>query len=261
MRRLFVIFGIFFFLGCCFFAGNFLVEARKEAPQKYRPVPAFVPAEEEVRPVSDSASSFISATERILIDAGLVNIKQLDSSIVVDLKYSGDDNFLFTDVYGDLNNAYLQKDVADKLRMAQRLLKARFPYYSLIVYDAVRPRSIQEKMWDSIDVPQAERSKYVSNPRNGSLHNYGAAVDLSIMDDNGIALDMGTPYDYFGELAYPREEQRLVAEGKLTYKQLYNRQILREIMQQAGFSGITTEWWHFNSCSRDVAAAKYKIVE
>jgi len=261
MRKLFIIYGLFLFIGCCFFAGNFLVEAKNEAPAEKVVPHVALPVVTEARIVSDSASPFISETERSLINAGLVNIKSMDSSIYVDLKYSTNDNFLFSDVYGDLNNGYLQKDVADKLRIAQKLLKSRFSYYSLVVYDAVRPRSIQAKMWDSIDVPARERSKYVSNPHNGSLHNYGAAVDLSIIDEQGIALDMGTPYDYFGELAYPREEQRMIREGKLTYKQLYNRQILREIMQQAGFSGITTEWWHFNSCSRNEAASRYKIVE
>jgi D-alanyl-D-alanine dipeptidase len=101
----------------------------------------------------------------------------------------------------------------------------------------------------------------VSNPRNGSLHNFGAAVDLSIVDENGIELDMGTPYDYFGELAYPREENRLVKEGKLSHLQALNREILRNVMHEAGFSGITTEWWHFNSCSRPEAFERYDIVE
>ena len=258
MRKLFIIYGLFFFTGACFFASNFFVEARPELPAKWTPAGR---EEAPVNEVKQHASPFISATERTLINAGLVNIKMLDSSIIVDLKYSTNDNFLLTDVYGDLNNAYLQQEVVAKLLRAQQLLKLRFPYYSLIVYDAVRPRSIQLKMWDSIDVPAYERSKYVSNPHNGSLHNYGAAVDLSIIDDNGIALDMGTPYDFFGEMAYPREEQRLLQEGKLTYKQLNNRKILRDVMAQAGFSGITTEWWHFNSCSRNEAAGRYKIVE
>lgn len=199
--------------------------------------------------------------EKQLIAAGLIDIRKADSSIVVDLKYSSCDNFLFLDLYGDLTKCYLQPDVARKLKNAQQILKKKFPYYSLIVYDGVRPRSIQMKMWDTIAVPHSERSKYVSNPQNGSLHNFGAAVDLSIIDQNGIVLDMGTPYDFFGELAYPREEERMIKEGKMTHKQLYNRQILREAMLEAGFMSITTEWWHFNSCLRKEAIEKYKIIE
>jgi D-alanyl-D-alanine dipeptidase len=116
-------------------------------------------------------------------------------------------------------------------------------------------------MWDTINVPYSERSKYVSNPANGSLHNFGAAVDVTIRDIHGFELDMGTPYDYFGELAYPREEERMLEEGKLTHIQLLNRQLLRDVMEKGGFQGITTEWWHFNSCYRREAYERYRIIE
>lgn len=210
---------------------------------------------------NNPAPEKISSMEKNCIDAGLVDVHSVDSSIVVDLKYSGCDNFLFLDMYGDMDKCYLQPDVAAKLKKAQELLREKYPYYSLIVFDGVRPRSVQFRMWDTIKLPIFERTKYVSNPLNGSVHNYGAAVDLSIIDQNGIELDMGTPYDYFGELAYPREEKRLIEEGKLSYKQFLNREILREAMTGAGFASITTEWWHFNSCSRNEAMLKYKIME
>lgn len=203
----------------------------------------------------------IPETEQSLINAGLLDIKTLDSTIVVDLKYSTTDNFLGIDIYGDFNKCYLQPDVAHKLKLAQQFLRSKFPYYNLIVYDAARPRSIQARMWDTIDVPLRERSKYLSNPKGGSLHNFGAAVDLSMIDQNGFLLDMGTKYDYFGELAYPREEDRMIKEGKLSHQQLLNRELLRSVMEHAGFSGITTEWWHFNSCSRNEAYLKYAIIE
>jgi len=202
-----------------------------------------------------------SSTEQNLINAGLIDIKSIDSTVVVDLKYSTTDNFLGLDVYGTFNKCYLQPDVANKLKTAQQLLRSKFPYYNIVVYDAARPRSIQYKMWDTIDVPVVERSKYLSNPQNGSLHNFGAAVDVSIIDENGYVLDMGTGYDYFGELAYPREEERMNREGKLTRIQLLNRELLRTVMLQAGFAGITTEWWHFNSCTRQEAFSRYKIIE
>jgi zinc D-Ala-D-Ala dipeptidase len=211
--------------------------------------------------VSTPNDPSISLLERKIIGAGLINIRSIDSTIKVSLKYSGCDNFLFTDMYGDLNNAYLQPDVAKKLKTAQENLRSKYPYYSLIIYDAVRPRSIQSRMWDTLKMPVSLRTKYISNPHNGSLHNFGAAVDLSIIDENGIELDMGTPYDFFGELAYPREEERMIKEGKLSYKQLLNRKILRDAMTQAGFMDITTEWWHFNSCFRSQAISTYKIIE
>lgn len=203
----------------------------------------------------------ISEIERTCLEAGLVDVQTLDSTILVNLKYSTQDNFLCLDMYDNFNKCYLQKDVAEKLVKAQRLLRKKYSYYFLVVFDAVRPRSVQARMWDTIAVPLSERSKYISNPRNGSLHNFGAAVDLSIIDENGIELDMGTPYDYFGELAYPREEERMIKEGKLSHQHLLNREILRSVMEEAGFMGITTEWWHFNSCYRVEAFERYKIIE
>ena len=199
--------------------------------------------------------------ERSLIDAGLVNVKDLDSTIQVDLKYSSTDNFLGIDVYGDLENCYLQPDVAKKLAVAQAALKKQYPYYRLIVYDGARPRSIQQVMWDTIQVEERERPKYLSNPKYGSLHNFGAAVDVSIVNEEGMPLDMGTPYDHFSELAYPEREEEMLSEGRLTQRQVLNRELLRSVMTEAGFFNIQTEWWHFNSCYREEARTKYEMLE
>lgn len=78
---------------------------------------------------------------------------------------------------------------------------------------------------------------------------------------DGIPLDMGTPYDYFGELAYPSREAQLLKAGKLTRQQLTNRQMLRTAMLRAGFTRIEYEWWHFNALSRSRAKATYRVVE
>lgn len=199
--------------------------------------------------------------EKSIIKEGLVNVQDVDSTIRVDLKYSTTDNFLGIDVYGDLENCYLQPDVAEKLALAQMFLKSKYPYYSIIVYDGVRPRRIQKLMWDTINVERSERPKYLSNPQYGSLHNFGAAVDVSIVNQEGIALDMGTPYDFFGDLAYPELEKKMLEEGRLTQRQVLNRELLRNVMERAGFFNIQTEWWHFNSCYRREAMRKYRIVE
>ena len=203
----------------------------------------------------------ISPLERRLRAAGLVDVSTLDSTIRVDLRYSTTDNFNGVDVYGDFNRCYLQPDVAEKLVKAQAFLRAKYPYYSLVVYDAVRPLHIQRLMWDTLRLAPGQKTKYLSNPDNGSLHNYGAAVDAGIVDDHGFTLDMGTPYDFFGEKAHPVKEQELLASGELTYRQVRNRELLREAMRHAGFFGIQTEWWHFNSCRRAEAAEKYEMVE
>lgn len=199
--------------------------------------------------------------ETKLIAYGLVNINSIDSSIKIKLKYSSNDNFLHKKLYLNLNNCYLQKEVAYKLVKAQHILKLKYPFYSLLVFDGVRPVSVQKTMWNELQVPNKLKNKYVSDPTIGSLHNFGCAVDVSIVNENDWEMDMGTPYDYFGELGHPIAEQRMVNEGKLSWRQFENRKLLREVMTQAGFMTITTEWWHFNGSSLKTAAEKYKIVE
>lgn len=202
-----------------------------------------------------------SELENKIAAYGLTDISKLDSTIVIELRYSTVNNFLGRDMYGDFDRCFLQPDVAAKLVIAQAELRKKYPYYSLIVYDAVRPLHIQRMMWDTLHLPPGEKQKYLSNPDNGSLHNYGAAVDVSIVDEKGIVLDMGTPYDFFGEKAHPVKEQFYLESGELTDRQIFNREILRGVMRKGGFFGIQTEWWHFNSCTRAVAAEKYVIVE
>jgi D-alanyl-D-alanine dipeptidase len=221
---------------------------------------AFIPdtAQEEAVAVEPPAAK--SETELAMEQLGLVNIQELDSTIRVDLRYSTINNFTGKDMYGDLNRCYLQKDVAAKLVSAQAQLKMQYPYYSLLVFDGARPVSIQQLMWDSVDLAPGERQKYLSNPANRSLHNYGAAVDLTIVDERGNELDMGTPYDFFGELAHPRKESEYFEAGQLSEQQLANRELLREVMRAAGFSRIETEWWHFNSTSRVRAAEIYPVI-
>ncbi|MEK6616463.1 MAG: M15 family metallopeptidase [Bacteroidota bacterium] len=184
--------------------------------------------------------------EKKLIALGLVNINTLDSSIKVNLKYSTEDNFLHKNLYGELKNCYLQKETAEKVVKAQKILKEKFPFYSLLIYDGVRPLSIQQMMWDEVRIPKKLKDKYVSNPQVGSLHNFGCAVDVSIVNEDGWEMDMGTLYDYFGELGHPIAEPRMIEEGKLTWRQFENRKLLRKVMTEAGFTYITTEWWHFN---------------
>jgi D-alanyl-D-alanine dipeptidase len=202
----------------------------------------------------------ISPIEKQLIEMGLVNIHDLDSGIVVELRYSTTNNFIGLDMYGDFDECYLQKDVAEKLVKAQQFLRSKYPFYSLVVYDAARPLHIQQQMWDTLKLPPGQKTKYLSNPGNGSLHNYGAAVDLSIIDENGIPLDMGTPFDFFGEKAHPVKEKELLASGILSQREIFNRELLRDVMRHGGFFGIQTEWWHFNSCTRAEAAVKYAMV-
>jgi D-alanyl-D-alanine dipeptidase len=189
----------------------------------------------------------------------IVDITTLNDRILVKLAYSTTENFLHEDVYGDLETCYLRKEAAEKLDTAQTLLETKREGYRLVVYDGLRPRDVQYKMWRLVKgTPQ---QGYVADPEKGSFHNYGAAVDLSIVDAKGNPLDMGTPFDYFGDLAQPGYEERFSKEGKLTKKQIENRSLLREVMRGAGFQGILDEWWHFNAFSCDEVKRRYRIVE
>lgn len=197
--------------------------------------------------------------EQKLQNQGLVDIHSIAPDILVELKYSTLDNFLSADTYGELEACYLQPKAAAMLKKAQDKLKASHPELTLLVYDGARPRSIQRKMWALVvDTPSED---YVANPDRGSVHNFGSAVDLTIASTDGLPLDMGTPFDYFGKLAQPRHEAMYLKDGKLTQEQIDNRLLLREVMTQAGFQSISIEWWHFNAVPVKIARANYQIIE
>lgn len=195
-----------------------------------------------------------------LHDRGLVDISVLDSTIRVHLVYATPDNFMGETVYTGITRAWLHPDAAQKLVIAQRLLKKEYPYLTLVVYDAARPISVQRKMW--MLVRGTDKVNYVSNPSNGGgLHNYGMAVDVTILDLAGEPLPMGTPFDFFGEEAHTDNEEALLASRKITRKEFDNRRLLRRIMKSAGFRTIPYEWWHFNACSRAEARKNYPVLD
>lgn len=205
----------------------------------------------------------IDSLEQRIIDSGLVDIQQIDSTLMINVKYSSLDNFMKMDLYGSLNRIYLQKEVAERLSKAQKALKNIDSTLSLLVYDGVRPRSVQQRMWDALDtIPFKERIKFVSNPKNGSLHSYGCAVDLTIFDlKHETVLDMGANYDDLRKIAYPKFEKEFLESGELTEKQYKNRKLLRLVMRKGGFWVIPTEWWHFNAFTREKAKELYEVVE
>lgn len=204
--------------------------------------------------------SFESEIEKVMKGYGLIDIHDFDTTILVELQYATANNFLGKNIYNDLYNAYLQKDVAEKLHKSSILLKNAHHSYRIVILDAARPLSLQKIMWNEVKVANNEKEKFVANPIYGSLHNYAAAVDVTIADSSGKQLDMGTVYDSFDNLSYPALENNFLKEGKLSQEQVNNRILLRTIMSQSGFSGIETEWWHFNSCSREFAKENYSII-
>jgi zinc D-Ala-D-Ala dipeptidase len=197
----------------------------------------------------------------------LVNVQTVDPTILVELKYSTTDNFVKQDVYGDLTKAYLQPMAAKKLAEASRWLQAHRPDLQLLVYDAARPKSAQVKLWNALpQYTERQRRTYVADPREGSIHSYGCAVDLTLASidprtGESKPLDMGTPYDFFGPKAYPKLEAQMLRTGQLSPAQVANRRLLRQAMQAGGFMPIAYEWWHFNALSRREAKGRFKVVE
>lgn len=200
-----------------------------------------------------------SGLERYLKSQDLVNVSKKDASIRYELKYATTDNFTKTILYDSLFNIYLHPVAAEKLIKAQKYLKSLHPEFSLLVYDAVRPLSVQKKMYKVVQ--NTKYAPYVANPTRTGLHNYGMAVDLTICNKGGISLDMGTPFDYFGSAAGINKEDELVRKGVLTKEQVKNRQLLRKVMVHAGFLTIRGEWWHFNAVSLAEARRLYKVIE
>lgn len=205
--------------------------------------------------------SLNNCIDSVLNSLDLVDIQSVDSTILVDLKYASDDNFMHQQLYFTINKLYLQEDVAQRLAACQHYLQSIHPGYRLLVYDGVRPVEVQQRMWDALDtIPVAQRGKFVSNPKNHSVHNYGAAIDLTIVDEHKQPLDMGAGYDDIRTIAYPSMEDRFLASGELQQYHIENRKLLRKVMRHQGFINIPSEWWHFNAYSRNEIKKKYPIL-
>lgn len=192
----------------------------------------------------------------------MVDVQAFVPGIYVELKYATLDNFVHQQLYKLWKKPYIRKNIAIKLAKAQATLKSINNGLSLLVYDAARPLSVQRIMWKALDsIPPRQRGKFVSNPANKSLHNFGCAVDLTICDAKGVPLDMGAGYDDIRTIAYPSYESYYLKKGLLTPEHLANRKLLRKVMNSAGFVGIPSEWWHFNGCTRDFARQNYQVIE
>ncbi len=159
-------------------------------------------------------------------------LERLAPGVALEIRYASTNNFMKQQVY-DCGRCFYRPPVARALAAAQGELEARG--LGLKLFDCYRPQPYQQRLWDVM--PDA---RYVANPAKGSLHSRGAAADLTLINlDTGVELDMGTPYDFFGEAAY-------TTTTDLPPNVLQNRAILQDVMQRHGFAAIRTEWWHFN---------------
>jgi D-alanyl-D-alanine dipeptidase len=161
----------------------------------------------------------------------LVDIHKLDPNIIIDLKYATKDNFTGQIVY-PVNKCYLREEVAKKLSKVQKKLNKIG--LGLKVWDAYRPLSVQYKFWELVPDP-----RYVADPKTGSNHNRGAAVDVTLVDSKGKELLMPTKFDDFSEKASG-------SYMDLPEEAIKNRELLKKYMTEEGFEAFASEWWHFN---------------
>nr|WP_314838650.1 M15 family metallopeptidase [uncultured Flavobacterium sp.] len=164
-------------------------------------------------------------------DTTFVNLKTYSDAFVYDMKYATDDNFLKVKVY-DCAECFLRLKTVKALVKANTKLAQKG--YKIKIYDCYRPLDIQKKMWEIVPNP-----KYVANPKTGSIHNRGGAVDISLVTLQGEAVDMGTDFDFFGEKASHLYQD-------LPKNVLQNRKLLKSVMISAGFNSFDSEWWHYN---------------
>ena len=216
--------------------------------------------------------------DRKMQEYNLVNIHALDNTILVDLKYSTTDNFVGIDMYGDLESAYFEYNFALKVVEAQRILQERHPDYTLIIYDAARPISVQRAMREAVEGTEFE--DFVADGTCGGRHNYGVAVDLTIATLDGEPLDMGAGFDDFTEAAsvkgtadnsdsrtrtvqvYSDYIYDMAKRGIISYEAASNRILLIEVMHAAGLYPYRREWWHYEEImSISETRSKYRLLD
>lgn len=160
-----------------------------------------------------------------------IDLQDLDSSFVIDVRYATTNNFTETQLY-DCPKCLLRYSVAKKLVEANQIFQKKG--FRLKIFDAYRPFSVQVKMWEA-----CPNINFVAPPERGSIHNRGGAVDVTLVDSLGNQLDMGTPYDFLGYRAY-------TTNFDLPDTVLTNRHLLQSVLDSCGFMKIKTEWWHFS---------------
>jgi D-alanyl-D-alanine dipeptidase len=177
------------------------------------------------------------------------------SNLVIKMPYASFDNFTGHNLYCDIQRTFLHKDAMKKLKWAAVLLKKKEPNYKFILFDAARPNHAQEVLRAAVRGTPWQH--FVSSPAKGSIHAYGMAVDIGLLNENDEHLDVGLPYDSFAFYAGKSGEKQALEQGLLTEIQIENREFLRSIMRQSGWISLSSEWWHFNAALGDTIRAKY----
>jgi D-alanyl-D-alanine dipeptidase len=166
------------------------------------------------------------------------------AGIVFDLRYAGSNNFDGRVLYRGIDCAWLRVEAARALETAAAWLAAHHPGLRLLVLDALRPQRVQEAIWRDVRGTSGER--YFADPALGSVHSFGRAVDVTLLDARGRELDLGSGFDEMSVRSHPALEDEQLAAGSITAPHIAARVMLRSAMHAGGFEGIATEWWHFN---------------
>lgn len=178
------------------------------------------------------AGLFFSFSSEDSYQTDLVDIASLSTEFSYEIRYATPNNFIGETLY-DCAVCLLQPEVAKALVSANDYFCELG--YRIKLYDCYRPLDVQKKMWAKVPRPT-----YVANPYGkGSIHNKGAAVDITLETIDGCFLDMGSDYDFFGRAAH-------IDNTNFSEEILNNRKLLIEGMRKHGFQTIRTEWWHYS---------------
>ena len=191
-----------------------------------------------VRPVEELRKIALAAPPPpqpdTLLRPELVELRSLDSSIRYDIRYATTNNFMNA-VFYTQPRAFLQRPAAEAVVRAHQ--KLRQWGYGLLIHDAYRPWYVTKMFWDA--TPDSLRH-FVADPRSGSRHNRGAAVDLTLYDlQTGEPVEMPGGYDEFSPRSYAQYPGG-------TERQRWHRDLLRRVMEAEGFRVYPFEWWHFD---------------
>ncbi len=196
---------------------------------------------------SKVVENIVDRVEKPMIDYDQnewMEISTDSTGILLDIQYATDANFTKQTIY-PCARCFVRPALGKKLIRIQNDIQKRYQL-GLKIFDGYRPRPAQQRLWDIVPDPS-----YVTDPQKGSMHNRGLAVDITLVDHDGIELDMGTNYDYFGKEAHHTYQN-------LNKTILKNRRFLKKLMELHGLKSIRTEWWHYSLVTENAALSDWE---
>ena len=191
-----------------------------------------------LRPIDDLRREALAAHPPVergpFLPPDLVELTTLDPAIKLEIRYATSNNLFGTPFYSQAR-AFLQRPAAEALVRVNAALRPRG--YGLLVHDGYRPWSVTKMFWDA---SPEDKHIFVANPAEGSKHNRGAAVDLTLYDlATGAPVEMVSTYDETSPRAYPDYPGG-------TSRERWHRDLLRRAMEAERFKVFEAEWWHFD---------------